>query len=311
VHPSWLSWVTAVRGCLNALDADCDNVDVAGHSGYAFYMCITDDVSAEGPATRAPWSGFARGARSLGRATLEDQMGAWGEAPDWVGAEETVLALARREVDAGRPCVMWGTGIPEFGVIVGYEGDEVIYRRAGNADESRVKCGHLSNPGGSYGPAFPYTTTVRQTEADRSAIANAVRLLRRLPDRPDHKLGLEAYANWITALRERGPVAFGNSYCAQIYSQAKQYAHDFLTRFSKRNDHAAGPLDDAVIAYQDCAKGMQAVAELFAFPGGGDPIADPIAIADACEALAAARDAESRACQALEAARDIPWPDPE
>jgi hypothetical protein len=46
---SWLSWVGATTGCLNALGVQCDPADVAGHSGYAFRLTIVKDVCVSGP----------------------------------------------------------------------------------------------------------------------------------------------------------------------------------------------------------------------------------------------------------------------
>ena len=55
---------------------------------------------------------------------------------------------------------------------------------------------------------------------------------------------------------------------------------------------------------------METVAGLFPFPGGGEPVSDPIIISDACKALAEAANAETQACEALEAALGVDWPEP-
>jgi len=310
IHPSWLSWVTAVEGCLRALGVECDNVDVAGHSGYAFHMCISTVAGVEGPTT-LPWSDLAVGARMLGRSTTEFEMGPSGEPPDWQGGEQECFALARREVDAGRPCVMWGTGIPEFGIIVGYEGDEVLYRWAGKPDESRVRCGALQDPGGPYLLMFPSTTSVAEVVRDRAALANALSFLHRRSDGAQYRYGLEAYDQWIAALQGKRATGFGNSYCAQCFNNAKEYCRDFVSRLAQRNAHAADPLGEALVAYEECALGMSRVAQSFPFPGPEkEDVQDEAAIQAACEALAAAHEAEARAAEALEQALAVTWPEP-
>ena len=39
-QPAWLTWVAAATTCLKALGVECDTVDVAGFSGYAFCMSV-------------------------------------------------------------------------------------------------------------------------------------------------------------------------------------------------------------------------------------------------------------------------------
>jgi len=310
IAPSWLTWVTAANACLRALGCESDNVEVAGQSGYAFHMCITSVAGVEGPTT-LPWEQLSAGCRRLGRATTEFQMGPRGDEPDWVAAEDERFRIATREIDAGRPVVLWGITMPEFAAVVGYEGDEYLYRWSGDGgQELRMPHAESSDPGGPYLLAFPSSATVSRIEGDRAALVNALTFLHRRPDRPEHRFGLEAYDRWIRALQGGHAKRFGNSYCAQCFGNAKQFARDFVTRLRDRNVHAEAPLDGAVIAYQECAEALDAVARLFPFPPGDDEaVADPIAIDDACQALTKAREAEVRAVAAIEAALAIDWPE--
>ena len=307
VDPAWLTWASAASACLRALGEDCDNVDVAGVSGYAFHMCITDVVGVEGP-TVLPWDELAVGCRYLGRSTLGYSMGPWGEEEHWDAAERECLALAKREVDAGRPCVLWGTGIPEFGVVVGYDGEEFIYRWSAKPNEDqRVKCRELSDPGGAYLLMFPTAVQVRDGWRDPHAVSNALNFLRRRSGDPGDHFGLKAYDVWIEALQAKRAAGFGNNYCAQCFSEGKGFAREFVQRLADRNDAVAGPLDEAVMAYQTCADAMRMVAQLFPFPNEDERVEDPITIDDACEELAIARDAEGEAAEALQKALDM-WP---
>jgi hypothetical protein len=118
IQPSWLTWVTAVTACLRALGIDCDNVDVAGQSGYAFHMYVNSTVDVSGP-TFVPWEELTAGCRNLGRSTLEFRMGDSSAKDDRTPGEAVRLDIAKREIDAGRPCVLWGIEMPEFAAVVG------------------------------------------------------------------------------------------------------------------------------------------------------------------------------------------------
>ncbi len=309
IDPSWLTWVTAANGCLRALGVECDNVEVAGHSGYAFHMCILPEVSVAGP-TVLPWEDLSDGVRWLGRSTLEYQSGNWTDDNSELHVAEA-LAMARREVEAGRPCLLWGTGLPEFGIVVGVEGEEYIYKWSGDpAQELRVQHDKLECPGGVYLLAFPTATETSQPVADRLALVGALDWLNRRPESPLHHYGLAAYDPWINELQAQQANAFGNSYCAQCYNNAKQYCRDFIERLAERNEHAAGPLDKALIAYTDVTEAMGRISDLFPFPGPADEkIEDLTTIDAAVEALQEAHQAELRAAAAIEEALQTEWPD--
>jgi hypothetical protein len=308
IQPSWLTWVTSVTACLRALGIDCDNVDVAGQSGYAFHMCVTSAVDVYGP-TFLPWEELAAGVRRLGRSTLEYQMGDSTAKDDWPPGEAMRFDIAKREIDAGRPCVLWGIEMPEFAAVVGYEGDEYIYRWAGDrGKEERMQFGKSSDPGGPYLLAFPSTTQMPKDDANSGAVRNALEFLHRRPYGPDHRFGPEGYAVWMTALRGGKVTAFGNSYCAQCFADAKRMAELFVGRLAKRNPAAEGPLSDAMVAYQACADAMKKVADVFPFPPkGNEPVTDEKQIGAACDGLRAAEAAETRAVKALETALEAMW----
>src|SRR5205085_1389163 len=125
----WLSWVGAVTGCLKALGVDCDPADVAGHSGYAFVICIHQKICPSGP-TMHSWDDLAAGVRRLGRSTQTFH------APECHIGERrndrtrahcrAALEAAKREIDAGRPCVINGAYLPEFAIVTDVRDDAYI-----------------------------------------------------------------------------------------------------------------------------------------------------------------------------------------
>jgi hypothetical protein len=305
---SFLSWVASAGGCLRALGCECDKVDVAGHSGYAFHMCVNPTVHVSGPTT-LPWSDLADGLRSLGRSTMSYQVGPYAsDGEDWKGGETMCLELAKREVDAGRPSVLYGASEPEFVIVVGYEGNEWLYLGLADAQEHRVANGDLKDPFGPYLLMFPSTSHVKPVVGDRVALVNALNFLHRRPPMAGQRFGLGAYDQWIAALQAERAGAFGGSCAAESCRQGKQYARDFIGRLAGRNPHAAGPLHEAHAAYRECAEAMATVARLIPFPQGAGDTGDPVTIAQACGALATARDAESRAAAAIERALEAEWP---
>ena len=61
----------------------------------------------------------------------------------------TVFEMVRREVEAGRPAVVWGLGIPEFGVVRGVEGEEYLTLPYGPVPD-RVRWDEIDAPGGPF-----------------------------------------------------------------------------------------------------------------------------------------------------------------
>lgn len=69
-RPAWLTRVASTTTCLQALGAECDQVEVAGFSGYAFHPGVHEELCPSG-LTVLDWSRLSRGVHALGRATIE------------------------------------------------------------------------------------------------------------------------------------------------------------------------------------------------------------------------------------------------
>jgi hypothetical protein len=304
--PAWLTWVAATTGCLNALDIECDAVDVAGYSGYAFIMNVAEDLCVSGP-TAFDWGMLSHGVALLGRSSVTFLGGTCGGTPDDFRA---AYNLVRSEIEAGRPCVLWGTYVPEFGIAVGVEDGKYLvstFKPFTGEPEPPIAFDKLEVPGGMYVLAFPAPADMPREEADRTAIYYAAEILSCQSGNPEYRRGLEAYDVWIAALTAGKADAFGNSYNAQCWAEAKRFAHEFLLRLAGRNESVAAPLGRAAEAYAEAAKHMGVVAELFPFPDTEGKVNDPEARSKVIEALRAARAAEARAMAAvLEAAAQ--WP---
>jgi hypothetical protein len=302
----WLSWVGAARGCLNALGVACDNVDVAGQSGYAFRIQIHDQLCPSGP-TMLPWDSLPIGVRRLGRSTLvytgsECHAGEWKNERTRRHCAEA-FELVRREIDAGRPCVIWGAYIPEAAVCIGYEGDHYLVdscRRHTGQQQPPIRFDELDAPGGLYVLAFPTETRMPQESADREAIWDAVNAMSwQMYEGDDWSAGAAAYDRWARSLVERKDVIpFGNAYNAQCWAEARQCAERYVERVAARTLHVP-LLREAQRAFKRSADALEGVAKLFPFPGNVNDLSDANRRA-AAEALRDAKVGDVAALAALQ-----------
>jgi hypothetical protein len=306
--PAWLTWVGATTTCLRALGLDCDAVDVAGMSGYAFMLSVHKELCPSGP-TVFDWGMLLEGLPALGRATevfegrCEDRGREAFEAQ-----RRAVYDLAAREVAAGRPCVLWGAYLPEFAVVMGVEDGAYhvkSYRECTREPQPPIPYREMDAPGPPYVLAFPAPTAGRTPRDDARAVERAAHLLRAPHHNSDYGSGLGAYDVWIEALQADRAHPFGNAYNAQCYAEGRRFAHGFLTRVAERNP-AVDALRDAVAAYGEAALAMDQVSGTFPFPGG-EAVREAGRRGRAIELLQETKAAETRAADALAQAA-AGWP---
>ena len=313
-HPAWLTWVSSVTGCLEALGVECDTVDVAGFSGYAFMMVVHDELCPSGP-TYFDWNRLHNGIQELGRSTISFRSAQCHNADNknesTIRNCREVYDVAAREIEAGRPCVVWGLYVPEFGIVTGVEDGKYIvetFKPFIGEPQPPIPYDEIDAPGGPYVLGFPAALTMPRPNADRNAVRHAVELLSTKSGEPYYHRGQAAYDAWIAALQQNKAHVFGNSYNAQCWAEAKRFARDFLSRVAGRNKAAADPLNRAVAAYSQAADAMGKVAELFPFPDTEKNVEDAVVRQQAIQALKTAKEAEARAVAALNQAAEK-WPD--
>jgi hypothetical protein len=287
---------------------DADLVDVAGMSGYAFHICVHDELCPSGP-TMFDWEQLEWGVRHLGRSVLRFGAGECdGDDRNMERRDDHCWAafkIARREIEAGRPCVLWGAYVPEFAIVTGVQAESYLvksFKEALDDEQPPIPYGEIQTPGGAYLLAFPTPTSFDPGDADRHAMRNAVLMF----DRPSfggrYRWGAEAYDHWIAALEGRRANLWGNSYNAQCYAEGRRQAHEFLTRLAARNPAIAEDLNPAVDSYGFASEAMARVAELFPFSPGDDQaiVEDEATINSAAEALAEAKEHEVLAIDIVE-----------
>jgi hypothetical protein len=303
---AWLSWVAATTACLRALGVECDLVDVAGMSGYAFTLNVHQTVDVSSP-TAFDWAWLTEGVRLLGRSTMEFHHFDMGGGTDPTGELrlagcQAAYDMVAREIAEGRPCVIWGAYDPDFAAAVGVE-DGFYHVKSFKEDMGQpqppIKWDELLNPSGSYALAFPTATKATQMRRDAYAAGHAVQLLMGRQPVAEYALGLSAYDMWIAALEGNKEVHdYGNSYSAQCFAEGRRFASGFVQRLAKRNPECADPLGRAVVAYGEASGAMNELAQVFTHPPK-DELEDPAKRAKGVELLKAAKLAETRAAGAL------------
>lgn len=312
--PAWLSWVAAATTCLRALGVDCDQVDVAGYSGYAFHLCVDAKLCPSGP-TVLSWDSLNEGVRLLGRTTkmyYGGQCHCEGFITDLTRAHcRTAFELAKAEVLAGRPCVLWGAYVPEFAAVTGFTGDSYIvesFKICMGQEQPPIRFDEVNAPGGVYLLAMPDKTETAVLHADMHAVSRAVAMWN-TPGFATYRYGADGYKLWTKALEAKRADGGGNAYSAACYAEGRRFANVFFGRMAKRQEFAAEKLDIASKHYGHAAEAMEHVAMLFPFPGGwGQPVADDAKIDLACKLLMEAQEAESQAISLLSEVIAMEWP---
>jgi len=312
-HAAWLSWVAATTTCLNALGVKCDQVDVAGVSGYAFNLGINKTLCPSGP-TWFDWGMLQWGILTLGRTVAVYQTGECyvpQNRDDRNNAQaKTAFEFAKREIEEGRPCVIWGAYVPEFAVVVGIEGNSYIvksYREFSKEPQPPVPYNELNAPGGIYVLAFPDTGKYDVKLQDKFALENAVRFF----NQPSFILhyGKEGYKYWINELEAGNAGSFGISYNTACYHEGRIFAKEFLKRVAGRNSFAKDELMKASKLYEEAENEFKTLAKLFPFPGEqGKNITDKDVIKQAVKALKKAKKSECEAMDIVDEVAKMDWP---
>ena len=310
--PAWLTWVASVTSCLKALGSDCDLADVAGMSGYAFHMCVVPGLCPSGP-TMLNWANLKNGVNCLGWAALDFmtcECHVEGHINELTKAHaKTAFELATREVKANRPCVIWGTYVPEFGVVVGVEKDSYIvksFKEVTGEPQPPIKYDDVKAPGGIYLLAFPNPRTKSGPMADHYAIDNAVLTFNY--SFGDIAFGGKAYDKWMEELKAKKADAFGISYNTACYAEGRKFARVFLERLAKRNNSVSADLTRASELYGKASDAMEKMTRLFPFPGkSGVVVDDEKIINEAVENLKISKDSECKAMEILARVASKPW----
>ena len=266
------SYVGAVTSVLNALGIKCDSTDVAGMSGYGFVINVHPTISPSGP-TSFDTEMLMQGTRALG---IDTQLftAPCNPRDDERNAAE-LFERVREEIDAGRPCVVWGAASsPEFGVVIGYRAEEYVVRSPSGPVALSVPARGLCAEGSFCLVTFGERGAA-PTGADRAALAGAVQLLlgRHPCYLPGYSHGAAAFEAWADSLAGQPEMenAAGNAYNAACYAELQGFAAGFCTRMAGRNRAGATPLGEAAASLRASAANLGRLSALFPLPTGAGP----------------------------------------
>jgi len=273
-NPAWLSWVASTTTCLRYYGMEVDEVDVAGHSGYAFRMVVARDVCPSGP-TVFDWNELLQGICLLGR-NCRTELGIY--PGDYAGRElalesarRDLLSFVRDETEHGNPVVIWGTYVPEFGVATAVENDCYVvstFREMTGEEQPPIRYDELHDLGIVYGLSFPHATQFDPLQRDSLALQRAAKLLDTADLGGNYRVNYGAYDNWMNALLNNRINGFGNAYNASCWAEQKQLGGDFLYRLAGRLPAVAARLEEAAQLMGVVQGYMQQLAEHFPFPAG-------------------------------------------
>jgi hypothetical protein len=200
--------------------------------------------------------------------------------------------------------------VPEFGVAVGVEDGKYhvrTFKECLQEEQPPIPYDGIDAPGGPYVLAFPTPTGHSiKPSSDHWIVRKAVRNLTAKSEHRKYGYGLDAYNFWIRALETDKANDFGNAYNSQCWSEAKQFAREFLKRAAGRSKEPAAILKEAISHYDTVCAAMDEVAKIFPFPPQ-DQLKDEKNRTAAIGHLKKAQEAETKAVEAMSRAVEFQW----
>lgn len=246
-EPGEISYVAAVTGVLKSLGVECDAVDVAGYSGYAFIVNVSKGMTCpSGPTAHRAWDDIHKGTEVFGWSVTsisEDVSYPRGEtvtSEDLERARKHFELVKNGLVQTKRPVVIWGIPVPEYGIVNGYSGDSYevsTFRRLIDEPDAPIRYDALQAPGCLEALFFEQEIPVPDTsQRDLEAVERAAQMAEGVYAPKGYAAGPEAYEEWARVLEgSPGKINYhGNSYVGACTCEGKAFATEFLRRMADR-----------------------------------------------------------------------------
>lgn len=212
-----------------------------------------------------------------------------------------VLNTAQRSIDRGVPIILWDIFHAEFGLVYGYDDNK---RQLNGLDKLREEPLTYDQIGKGKTAEIGFISIAGRNMTDRRTA-----IIRMLDQAIEHGYtaepikhadgeltkGLAAYDAWIEAFQGERIVSFFNAYYIVVYAELRQFGVQFLRELLEEfqdNEMTVARIRKCVGQYEAVAAALKGLAELFPFPGGGDP-KDPGNIINAIKFLEGAKRAEA------------------
>ena len=283
----WTSAAGALEGVLRALGAGAPaNAaypdEVLALSGHAFRLAIVStpdgEIGATGPACFSAQTALPLYEGLGWRFTAIE---AAPDDPHFLERRQEALDRVRTSLDRGRPAIAFGLHIPDFGIVRGYQGADLIATTT------------LSPQYGERLPAAQWPAPGRPSPIRVFIPEQQVKLDRRLALRalvdfvvgyaahgdpgptlgPPAVHGLAAFDRWVEVLLGSEVVSpEGQAYCVQALQEGRKAAAAFLRAEARRRRDLRTACTTAAQAYDTVVLELSRVATLFPFPNGGDVV---------------------------------------
>lgn len=306
-QPSWVTHLGCLKGCLEYLGSDLSPAWLWGGTGHAFFINIHPEVCPSGPTA---WK--AGIIHELGKNVgyeVECILG-FKQNDDFRRKQRLAWDAIRRAIDGGRPCFAWELDVPEYYVIHGY--DDVGYHFKGpGCDEGKgpYPWEKLGDTGIGVTEAYVVKSGTPADDARtvKGALQFAIEASQNSAEyvHPGYAAGLPGYDLWISAFEAGKAGGFGTSYNAQVWSECRTFAAEFLRQARSRLDGVPGSsFDEAIDRYETVAENLQTVAETFPFMDTSDEqqeanVKDPERVEKAATSLKEARRSEAAGLETL------------
>ncbi len=313
VKPRWTTQMWALISCARSLGIDESPAWVYGGTGHAFAMNVHKTLCPSGPTAWQSHRLMARPASYLG---LHVQPHAVSKTdPAAPKRRRDIFQTFRKAIDAGNPAMGWEMDLPEWYPLVGYDGEDYLFRDF----DGRQRAVHHAKLGQTeIGMSCVMTVARCADDDERLLLREAIRIAldnaagKHLDNAETYRAGLDAYDTWIDALTMEAPLqadkamGFGCAYNAAVWADCRRQVPVFLGEMGERlDDQELQPLlDKATDAYTQVATAMDDLAELFPFAVDkqtqmDERIADKARRQRGIRALNRARQAEEAALAAL------------
>ncbi len=280
----WISYIMAITGVLKSLSVDCDIIDVAGYSGYAFIVNVAQGVTCpSGPTAHNAWDEIHKGTEVFGWKISYVCEKVSYPLGDTITPDDSARARAHFElvkeglVRTGRPVVIWGIPVPEYGIVNGYTADSYVvstFRHLNNQSDPPIRYDALQAPGCLEAIFFDEQILVPDAkQRDMEAIQRAIKMAEGAYKGKGYVSGPDAFEEWAQVLDEtpQKVIYHGNSYVAACAHEGKVFARTFLERLSKKyqGTQQAKALAKAVEEYRHAEQLMRQFVEFFPFSMDG------------------------------------------
>jgi len=302
--PMWVSHLGCIKGCLDYLGMEVSDAWLYGATGHAFIINMHDIVCPSGPTA---WNTemISKLARNIGYQT--DGVFALKIHDDFADKQKQAWEHIRKSIDNGLPCYGWELEVPEYYVIYGYD-DKGYYFSGAKCDSGKGPKPWQEVGDTQIGCLEMYSVSQVDPTDDVKVTKDAFRYVlehSKSPEKwifPKYKAGLAGFDSWIAALETNRADGFGMAYNAEVWSECRRLAVQFLREAKTRLDDKLSDLfDEATDHYGVVWENLKKVTELFPFfHMKAEHINDETRCAPALEYLKEARKAEELGLKSLE-----------